>query len=105
MPLTDSDILLGNDFLKQLGSLNINYQESGNTDSWSMDPELIIEEQRNDFQVSLKNHTDIPPHSMLLVKVDTNIAEDVTSNAWLVEPSGESVVSVVCFYAPSSSAS
>ena len=87
MPLTDSDILLGNDFLKQFGSLNINYQESGNTDSWSMDPELIIEEQRNDFQVSLKNHADIPPHSMLLVKVDTNIAEDVTSKAWLVEPS------------------
>ena len=28
MPLTDSDILLGNDFLKQFGSLNINYQES-----------------------------------------------------------------------------
>ena len=87
MPLTNSDILLGNYFLKQFGSLNINYQEDSNTEGWSMNPELIIKKQRNNFQVFLKNHTDIPPHSMLLVKVATNIAEDVTSKAWIEEPS------------------
>ena len=75
--------------LRQFGSLNITYQDrvnDGGDKGWSMNPELIIED-RNDFQVSLKSHTNIPPHSMLFVKVDTNITEDVTSKAWIVEPS------------------
>ena len=46
IPLTDSDILLGNDFLKQFGSLNINYQGNVINEGWSMEPALIIEEQR-----------------------------------------------------------
>ena len=90
MPLTNSDVLLGNEFLWQFGSLNIRYLQdnSPNLEQWTLDSDISSEDNQNDMRVFMLTARQIPAASMALVKVMINYGiQNPTAKAWIVEPS------------------
>ena len=89
-PLTNSDILLGNDFLREFGSLNIQYlqDKSPNLEQWSFDTDIPTEGKQNDIRVFMAKDRQIPAQAMALVEVVIKYGiQNPTLKAWIVEPS------------------